>query len=201
MNDKDRISWETFLNPEALRPNLIAASIYIAAFEILKTSLVDRIKDFFTNGFDQNGVRIDPMYQSDVLSKNRSAVYASLGWLKEAHAIDDADLAAFERVKELRNNLAHALASMLYEGLPADFATRLNEMVFLLDKVERWWIINVEIPTNPALKDKQIHEAQVIPGPIMGLRMLIDVALGSEEGSKKHITEFQKRGNFDGFPV
>src|SRR5208337_3577896 len=162
MNDKYRVSWETFLNPEALRPSLIAASIYIAAFEILKTSLVDRIKDFFTNGFDQNGLRIDPMYKSDVLSKNRSVIYASLEWLRDAHAIDDADLAVFERVKELRNNLAHALASMLYEGLPADFRTRLNEMVCLLDKVERWWIINVEIPTNPDLKDEQIDEAQVI---------------------------------------
>jgi hypothetical protein len=193
MNEKTPTLWETFLNPEALRPNLIAASAYIAAFELLKISIVDRIKDFFTNGFDKNGWRIDPKYQSKVLAKNRSPVYASLEWLKEAHAIDDADVAAFERVKKLRNELAHALTGVLFRGLSADFAERLNEMVSLVDKIERWWIVNVEIPINPDLSGEEIDEAKVIPGPVMGLRLLLDVALGSEEESKKFLEEFVKQ--------
>jgi hypothetical protein len=193
MNDKTRISWETFLNPTTLRSNLIVASIYITAFELLKDAIVHRIRDFFTNGFDQNGWRIDPKYQSKVLSKNRSPVYASLAWLKDVDAIDDADTAAFERVKELRNKLAHALTSVLYEGLPTDFAERLNEMISLLDKIERWWIVNVEIATDPDLHDKQIDETNVIPGPILGLHLLLDIALGSEEESKKYIDEFLKQ--------
>jgi hypothetical protein len=83
MNGKTQISWETFLNPATLRPNLIAASVYITAFELLKTAIVDRIKTLYTHGFDQNGGHIDPEYGSEVLSKNRSHVYASLEWLKE----------------------------------------------------------------------------------------------------------------------
>ena len=64
MQRETQRSWETFLDPASLRPNLIAASIYIAAFEVLKTTIVDRIKDFYANGFDENGWRIDPEYQS-----------------------------------------------------------------------------------------------------------------------------------------
>ena len=101
MRDNTQASWEAFLNPELLRPSLITASIYIATFEILKSAIVDRVKDFYTNGFDQNGWRISPQYQSKVLSKNRSPVYASLAWLKDANAIDDANLAAFELPAEL----------------------------------------------------------------------------------------------------
>ena len=187
-------SWETLLNPDALRPNLIAASIYISSFELLKTTIVDRIKDFFTNGFDRNGPHISPEYQSEVLSKNGSPVYASLAWLKEMQAIDDADVAAFERVKELRNKLAHELTSVLFEGLPTGFVEGLKEMVSLLDKVERFWIIGVEIPTNPDLHDKDIDVADVIPGPIMGLRLLLDVALGSEEESRKHLKGLVRHG-------
>ena len=60
MDDKSKASWETFLNPETLRPNLIAASVYIAAFELLKATIVDRIKEFFTNGFDDEWVAHGP---------------------------------------------------------------------------------------------------------------------------------------------
>jgi hypothetical protein len=193
MDDKTRISWENFLNPASLRANLIVASIYIAAYEILKDAIVDRIRDFFTNGFDESGWRLDPKYQSQVLSTNRSPVYASLAWLKERDAIDDADLVTFERVKELRNKLAHGLKGILYEGPPADFAERLSEMITLLDKIERWWIVNVEIATDPDLHDKEIDETMVIPGPTMWLRLLLDIALGSEEESKKYIDEFMKQ--------
>jgi hypothetical protein len=193
MTKKNQSQWETFLNPATLRPNLVAASVYIAAFELLKTSIVDRIKDFYTNGFDHNSWRTDPKYQSKVLAGNRSPVYASLEWLKEAHAIDDADVAAFERVKKLRNELAHALTGILFQGLPADLATRLGEMISLLDKIERWWIVNVEIPINPDLNGEEIDEAKVIPSPIMGLRLLLDIALGSEEESKRFLEEFVQR--------
>jgi hypothetical protein len=193
MNDTTRISWENLLNPAILRPNLILASIYITSFELLKNTIVDRIKDYFTSGFGRNGLRISPEYQSEVLSKNRSPVYASLAWLKDMNAIDDADLAAFERVKKLRNKLAHALTSVLFDGLPTDFTERLSEMITLLDKIERWWIINVEIATDPTLHGKEIEEAKVIPGPIMGLRLLLDIALGTEEESKKYIDEFLRR--------
>lgn len=192
MNDKDKISWENFLNPATLRPKLITVSVYIAAFELLKSTIVDRIKDFYTHGFDQSGPRIDPEYQAEVLSKHRSPTYASLAWLKDMQAIDDADVATFERVKKLRNELAHALSGMLLRDLPPELAERFGEMVSLLDRIERWWIVNAEIAVDPDLRHKEIDETQVIPGPIMGLRLLLDIALGSEEESKKYFGEFIK---------
>jgi len=78
---------EDFLNPEIVRPKLIVASVYIAAYEVLKSTIVQRIKSFYTLG----GIYKEdhPKYQSEVLSRNRSPVYASLDWLRESHAIDD----------------------------------------------------------------------------------------------------------------
>src|ERR1700733_5374402 len=107
LNEDVQISWEKFLNPDELRPALIAASVYIATFESLKATIVDRIKDFYTNGFDENGWRVEPAYTSKVLSRNSSPAHASLDWLKEMEVIDDADIATYGRVKELRNLLAH----------------------------------------------------------------------------------------------
>ena len=42
-----------------------------------------------------------------------------------------------------------------------------------------------EIPINPDLNGEGIDESQVIPGPIMGMRLLLDVALGSEEALRR----------------
>jgi hypothetical protein len=174
--------WESFLDPEVLRPNLIAASMYIAAFELLKSTIVDRLKGFYTLSFDKNGERVvESRYQPEVASQNRSPVYASLDWLRESGAIDSNDLAIFEKVKEYRNRLAHTLVKMASEGMHADLPDRFAEMITLLDKIERWWITNVEMTTNPDHDGKNAEESEIIPGSIIGLRILMDVAMGSRE--------------------
>ena len=43
MDNDSQAKWERFLDPEVLRPNLILASVYIAAFEVLKNSIIDRL--------------------------------------------------------------------------------------------------------------------------------------------------------------
>lgn len=198
--DKDhKARWKRFLDPEVLRPNLILASIYIAAFEVLKNSIIERIRDFYVAGFDGKEWVISPEYKESVLSKDKSPTYASLKWLKASDAINDEDTEKFNKIKECRNLLVHEITKMLMEGLPPGFEDQFGEMVALIDKIERWWIINVEIPTNPDFDGKydEIDENGIIPGPILSLRVLFDVALGSDESARFYINEFKK--NIDGF--
>ncbi len=194
-NEEFLEQWERFLTPEILRTNLIMASVYIAAFEILKNAIVERIRDFYLIGFDSNGFIIDPKYKETVLIRNRSPVYASLDWLKEAGAITDADIEVFERAKEYRNLLAHELTRLLMEGLPQDFSERFQDMVTLLDKIERWWIVNVEIPTDPdfVADPGEIDEEGIIPGTMINLQMILDIALGPDERAYAYVREFKKR--------
>jgi hypothetical protein len=192
LDEKVKKSWENFLNPDVLRPNLIIASIYITAFELLKRTIVDHIKSFYASEWDKNGPRISPDYRSEILSKNRSPVYASLQWLRENHAIDDIDIAIFDRIKRCRNDLAHEILTMLANGLPSDLSARFFDMVGLIDKVEKWWIVNVEIPTNPDFDGQEVDESTILSGPIMSLRLLTDVALGSDENARRYLDEFVK---------
>src|SRR5215207_2514976 len=97
MSDENQANWERFLDPEVLRPNLILASVYIAAFEVLKNSILERIREFYITGFDENGWIIMPEYKTDVLSKDKSPTYASLKWLKESEAIGDDDIEKFSK--------------------------------------------------------------------------------------------------------
>ena len=194
MDPNVKRSWEEFLNPQILRPRLIAASIYIAIFEVLKDAVVGRIRDFFCSGFDNSGDKIDPKYASDVLARNKSPVYASIDWLKWMGAISDTEVETFNRVKACRNTLAHDLLSTLAsQGLPDDFDERFTEMMALLHKIEIWWITNVEIPTNPDYDGQEVDEAEILPGRIMTIQLFCDVALGDEERSQYFYDEFRKQ--------
>jgi hypothetical protein len=190
-------SWERFLTPEILRSNLINASIFIASFEILKTSIVERIRDFNTNGFNENRLIIDPSYERDILSKHKNPLSASLLWLKDNDVISAGDIALFDEIKKCRNIIAHEITRLLVEGLPVDFSERFNDMVALLDKIEKWWVVNVDIPTGMYFGEKEINENDIIPGPIASLRMMIDVALGTDEEAEYYLKELKNNGFFN----
>jgi hypothetical protein len=195
IDEKVRASWERFLNPETLRQNLIIASMFLAAYEILRESIIDRIKSFYVSGFDQSDFPVDPEYQTEVLSRHKSVVSASLSWLQEHEAIDEQDIQAFNNVRICRNEIGHELPKMLSEGIGPERAALFAEMVRLLRKTETWWIVNVDIPANPDFDGKEIDEAGIVPGPLISLQLMMDVALGTgEKGADWYYKEFKKIG-------
>lgn len=192
-----RDKWEEFLDPDVLRGKLISASIYIAAYEMLKESIVGRIRNFYSSGFTSEGYTLSPEYEETVLSRNRSQLYASLMWLRDNDVIDDTDLAKFEEVKAWRNRLAHEMSSHVVGSLGLGYLEQLHVMAALLKKVETWWIVNVEIPTNPDMADTEIDESGIVPGPSISLQLMIEVALGDSKQSRFYIEELRKRWKDD----
>lgn len=155
--------------------------MFITTFEILKDSIVDDIRGFYTNGFDEQGPTVGHDYQSKVLSKNKSPLYASLRWLRENDAIDDEDLATFEKLKITRNQLAHQLFAVVTGQVKSTHEAQFADLVALLRKIGVWWVVNVEIPTNPDFDGQEIDEAGIVPGAVLSLQMLIEVASGNTE--------------------
>ncbi len=184
--------WEEVLNPDVLRPRMAQAALFIVGFELLKDTVVDRIRRFFWRGFNENGEIIDPEYDT-VLSKNKSPVYASLDWLAEQEAIDEGDRQTFERIKQCRNEIAHEMLNVLSQGLPPEFADRFSELLALLRKIEVWWIVGVDVPSDPQFDGQTINEEGIVPGPILNLRLLHDIALGPPDVSRFYYEELRKR--------
>lgn len=178
-NNADR--WERFLDPDVVRPSLFLATMFVTTFEILKDSVVDRIKDFYKSGFDQTGPIVSPEYQEKVASRNKSVLYASLDWLKEYEVIDDHDLKTFEKLKKTRNQLAHQLFDVVTGQVESDHRAQFEVLIELLRKIEVWWVINVEIATNPDYDGQEIDTQGIVPGAILSLQMLIQVATGNTE--------------------
>lgn len=173
--------WERFLDPDIVRPSLFLATMFITAFEILQDSIVDDLRGFYTTGFDENGLIVDSEYKSRVLSKNRSPLYASLQWLRESDAINDEDLANFERLKKTRNLLAHELFGVVSGQVESSHEAQFDVLVALLRKIGVWWVVNVEMPINPDFDEQEIDEEGIVPGAVLTLQMLIEVASGNTE--------------------
>jgi len=181
MNGTAADAWERFLNPDTLKSNIICASTYIVAFDILKNSIIERIKGFYSVDFDK--VTFRPIetdrYRKEVLSLNKSPLYASLQWHKENEVIDHADLDRFEVIKELRNKFAHEMMQFL-AGDNSDYSLQpFKDMVHLLKKIEVWWIVNFEMATSPELYPEDLDIEEIMPGPVLSLQLLIQTALGS----------------------
>ncbi len=173
--------WERFLDPEVIQPSLFLATMFITTFEILKDSIVDRVREFYSTECGVNGPTEGPSYLQEVASRNKSALYASLDWLREHGAVDAADLESFEHLKKTRNLLAHKLFAVVTGQAESDHSTQFPVLVTLLRKVEVWWVVNVEIPINPDFADQDIDEAGIVPGAVLSLQMLIEVASGNTE--------------------
>lgn len=186
-------SWEDFLNPEILRAKLITASIYLAAFEILKGSIIERIESFFTDGFGPQGKILSPEYEAEVKSRHKSKVRASLEWLKEKEAITAEDIEVFDKIRDFRNEVAHEMPSLLGGEGSVNFAQQFEWMVALLRKIEVWWVVNFELAINPDFRDVEIDEDGIIPGPLLTLQLMFEIALGDPEKESYYCDEFRKR--------
>ncbi len=173
--------WEQLLTPSIMKDKLISASLYITAFELLKESIIGRIRSFYMIGLNESGEIIDEKYAAAVLSRSKSTLYASLNWLTETGVIDENDLLSFEQIKSVRNSLAHKLPSLVMGGENFKHVERFQELLALLRKIEVWWVINLELATDPDYDGREIDESGIIPGPILMIQMMLEVLSGNEE--------------------
>jgi hypothetical protein len=178
--------WKTFLNPDILKPSLIIYSIFITVFEILKQQVVERIKYLYVNGFVGDKLIINEKYNKEVLSRHKSALYASLDWHLEKGIISKEDIELFHELRKQRNKLAHEMTTVIFEGNNDSIIVNLKKMINLLKKIELWWIVNVEIPTEPDINIDDVDIDQIIPGNIMMIELLLEIALNEGEEAKKY---------------
>ncbi|MBX8476972.1 hypothetical protein K5D38_19545 [Pseudomonas cichorii] len=188
--------WERFLDPDVVKPSLFIATMFITVFEIFKSSVIDHLRNFYADDWDENGLIISPEYQSRVLSRNKSALYASLEWLQENGAIDSKDLEQYDEFKKTRNLLAHQLFEVVTGQIESKHEAQFEKLLDLLRKIEVWWVVNLEIPTNPDFGEQEIDEASIAPSSILLLQMLIEVASGNTE-LLEHWRKVQKQRGSD----
>jgi hypothetical protein len=192
-----RGAWSAFLNPEVMRTKLISAGLFLVAHEMLLDSILRHPRFFFHDTFTsvdgfvpgseytENVLALDPKGKNDPLR-------GSIAWWRSMEAIDEADEIAIRRVTDARNNIAHEMTGMISGAKPPEFAEHFGTLMGLVNKIEKWWIINFEVAIDPDWAGDEIDEAGVVPGSAWMMDLLTQVALGEGDQAWELHRQFEE---------
>lgn len=183
--DNYKQKWEHFLDPENLSISLRFLSLFIAIYENFKSTIIEHVKYFYWSGI-KDGVELFDDYEKMVLSKVQSKenrqIKATLLWLKEEGAITEQDRLLFIKLTDKRNEFTHNMSTLIFEGLEISVIDLLTDMITLYEKIEKWWIKEIEIPTNPELTPEQydtIDWDEIESMNIVMLKIMADIAINN----------------------
>lgn len=190
--------WKNFFDRDILRDSVNIIALYITMYELLEDTLISRPKDFFTVlEYDE---RAKKQYEEHVLSlydksaclgiatKNKELI-ASLLWFKKMDAIDDDDIQVFTNLRTTRNEVTHQMLHAIAEG-GERYLIQLMELYKIFCKIERWWILEMEIPLGDEIPpDKEIKEEDVMSGNMIILNVMIDILANDSNANYKEVCE------------
>lgn len=186
--------WREFLNPEAVRTKLISAGMFLIAHELLIDTIKRHPLSFFADEWGPSGPKESTAYKKEVRALDPDgkgdALRGSINWLQKLEAINGEDAALIKRVTDSRNTIAHELTSMIGGERSTDFAEDFEPLMYLVQKIEEWWLLNVELDANPDIDGSDVDENGIITGPTMIMHILGQVALGDEEKSWELYRQF-----------
>jgi hypothetical protein len=182
MSTQSENSWLKFLNPESLRANLISASLFITSYETLKDSLIEQLRDFYVHAWDETGPIVGEDYKTKVLALDakQNPLRASIAWLKASKVIDNADERLISELTLHRNEVAHQLPKFIAQAGEEVQVARLGQILDLVTKIDRWWIVNVELAIQDEIEPDKVDESRIISGRMMFLQLLHGIATGAE---------------------
>jgi hypothetical protein len=169
------------LAPSAVTANLIRVSATVTAYELLKSVVIDSIRDFFAREWDYSGpgpiAKPSETYRVEVLSRSTSVLNASLAWLVTNGAITQEDADTFQRLREERNRMVHEIGRVLVDPtiLPDD--QLLGRALVLSRSLAVFWG-RIHIETDPEFDGQEIEDESIQSGTSLLLEYLLHLAGG-----------------------
>ena len=189
--------WKNILDTDVLRGNINLIAMFIMVYELLEDIIISKPKDFYTLiEFDEEAQKNYKKYVLSLYDKNacpkintkNQALIASLIWFKTAGAIDDNDINTFAEARILRNEMTHEMISTVTEG-----TEKLDDLFVLMYrlfcKIEKWWILEYEVPISGQFKPEEIDEDGVMSGNMVLLEVIIDILVNNSNVHFKEACE------------
>ncbi len=187
--------WGEFLNPGVLKRRILTAGIFLAAYEMLKASIIERPKEFFAQDWSAaKGWQCSDYYREVVLSKDpkgkADALRSSIAWLLEVGALSEEDVSDFRTLTDARNQFAHELSAVATGTNSPDFEALFPILRQMLASLERWWIVNVEMELEEDWNAEDLNVDEILPGRLITLDVMSNTAIGDEEAAWRFYNDF-----------
>lgn len=165
------VEYAKFFDDKILSKNLALAALYLATFELLKSTIIVNIRSFFFRGENIDPAKKQPKayleemdkYFERYVNKSDREYLACCDWLVEMKSITEEDKELLIKIKKQRNDIAHELPYILIDPMREIDVKHLDIARQYIDKIDCWWILNVDLACNPDFDNNvDVNESQIV---------------------------------------
>lgn len=191
-------NWNNILNEDVLKFNINFAALFVLNFECLKDYIITQPRTFYSDVLIKDGelcCEETEEYKKEVRSLEKNIENASLRWFMNTDAITEEDYNLYQELRERRNDIAHELLKNLNNGFNETDAKLYVKLLELYQKIDKWWINEIEIPISGEVLPDEYDSEQVLGGQAMILSIINDIIFdNNKERYKNLLDELKKLG-------
>ena len=193
-------NWKNILDENILKTNINFAAVFVMNYESLKEFVIEQVRDFYSEHFYMDGDRIvceeSNAYKEKVRALDKNLENASLKWFMDAEAITQEDYDRYQIIRKKRNDITHKLLKNLNEGFGEEVVQLFGDMMRIYNKLDKWWINEIEIPTSADDIPEDYDRNGVCGGQALILSIINEIIFGNEgDIYKELLNEFMKNKN------
>lgn len=110
-----------------------------------------------------------------------------------ADAITEEDYNLYQELRERRNDITHELLKNLNNGFNETDAKLYVKLLELYQKIDNWWINEIEIPISGEVLPDEYDPEQVSGGQAMILSIINDIIFDNNKEKYKNLLEELKK--------
>lgn len=195
-------NWKNILDENVLKTNMNFAAVFVMNYECLKEFVIEQIRDFYSQHIHIEGGKIvceeSRSYKEKVGVLDKNLENASLKWFINAGAITQEDYDTYQKIRRKRNDITHKLLKNLNDGFYEGDVQLFADMLRIYNKLDKWWINEIEIPTSADSIPEDYAREGVCGGQAMILSIINEIVLGNEgDKYKELLNELTRIGIFD----
>lgn len=195
-------NWKNILDEDILKTNINFVAVFVMNYECLKEFVIEQIRDFYSEHFYMDGDRMiceeSGAYKENVRALDKNLENASLKWFIDAGAITQEDYDTYQKIRRRRNDITHELLKNLNVGFGEEDAQLFADMLRIYNKLDKWWINEIEIPISAEEIPEDYDRNGVCGGQAIMLSIINEIVFGNAgDKYKELLNELMKRSMSD----
>lgn len=172
-------------------------------YECLKEFVIEQVRSFYSEQFYMDGDSIvceeSDTYKKKVRNLDKNLENASLKWFMDAEAITQEDYDIYQNIRKRRNDIIHELLKILNVGFGEEDAQLFADMLRIYNKLAKWWINEIEIPTSADDIPKDYDRDGVCGGQALMLLIINEIVFGNERDKYKELLNILMKSDMSDF--
>lgn len=184
-------NWKNVLDENILKANINFGAVFVMNYECLKEFVIEQVRSFCSEHFYMDGDRIvceeSDTYKKKVRNLDKNLENASLKWFMDAEALTQEDYDIYQKIRKRRNDITHELLKNLNIGFGEEDAQLFSDMLRIYNKLDKWWINEIEIPTSADDIPEDYDRDGVCGGQALMLSIINEIVFGNEGDKYKEL--------------